>query len=73
MCYKIIQYAEYSCSHQTVTRQQVVDCRKRDCRFSPSHQTGMHTCGSTCSQMSVSCLTTLTANSRPPECFLIKD
>ncbi|KAG2123889.1 hypothetical protein BD769DRAFT_227132 [Suillus cothurnatus] len=50
MCYKIIQYAEYSCSHQTVTRQQVVDCRSRDCRFSPSHQTGAHSCGSTCSQ-----------------------
>ncbi|KAJ8594776.1 hypothetical protein M405DRAFT_449728 [Rhizopogon salebrosus TDB-379] len=50
MCYKIIQYGEYSCGHQSVTRQQVVDCRSRNCRFSPSHLSIAHSCGSTCSQ-----------------------
>jgi len=32
MCYKIIQYAEYSCGHQSVTRQQVVRYRLQHVR-----------------------------------------
>ncbi|KZT25258.1 hypothetical protein NEOLEDRAFT_1115081 [Neolentinus lepideus HHB14362 ss-1] len=50
MCYNIIQYAEYSCRHQIVTREQKVDCHARDCCFSRSHRTDQHNCVATCKQ-----------------------
>ncbi|KAF9219751.1 hypothetical protein BS17DRAFT_716575 [Gyrodon lividus] len=50
MCYKIIQYTEYSCEHQCIVRQQIVDCNEKKCRFSDMHDDEAHDCTITCAQ-----------------------
>ncbi|TFK51868.1 hypothetical protein OE88DRAFT_1629177 [Heliocybe sulcata] len=50
MCIKIVQYAEYTCGHQIVTREQVVDCHQQNCRLSRSHRSDVHDCTATCQQ-----------------------
>ncbi|KAH7922594.1 hypothetical protein BV22DRAFT_1017002 [Leucogyrophana mollusca] len=50
MCYNIVQYVEYDCSHQSPTRRQTVDCNDSNCRFSGFHQTTEHNCSETCAQ-----------------------
>ncbi|EPQ56607.1 hypothetical protein GLOTRDRAFT_39420 [Gloeophyllum trabeum ATCC 11539] len=50
MCYKIIQYVEYRCSHQYPTREQIVDCNSRNCRLSSLHRSDAHDCPSICRQ-----------------------
>ncbi|KIK93770.1 hypothetical protein PAXRUDRAFT_493888 [Paxillus rubicundulus Ve08.2h10] len=50
MCYRITQYSEYSCGHQFVIRQQIVDCNQQKCRFSGMHDSEYHSCAATCAQ-----------------------
>ncbi|EGO20747.1 hypothetical protein SERLADRAFT_399928 [Serpula lacrymans var. lacrymans S7.9] len=50
MCYNIIQYVEYACSHRFVTRRQKVDCNDKKCRFSNMHNAEEHNCINTCLQ-----------------------
>ncbi|KIJ20606.1 hypothetical protein PAXINDRAFT_66487, partial [Paxillus involutus ATCC 200175] len=50
MCYRIIQYSEYSCGHQFVIRQQIVDCNSQRCRLSGMHDNRNHNCAATCAQ-----------------------
>ncbi|KIJ65169.1 hypothetical protein HYDPIDRAFT_131516 [Hydnomerulius pinastri MD-312] len=50
MCFKFIQCAEHSCNHPSVTKQQIVDCNKRNCRFSGLHNGHTHQCTATCAQ-----------------------
>ncbi|KII87263.1 hypothetical protein PLICRDRAFT_112868 [Plicaturopsis crispa FD-325 SS-3] len=50
MCYTVVQYVEYSCSHRYPTRRQRVDCNSRTCKISDRHNTEPHDCSETCQQ-----------------------
>ncbi|KAF8552730.1 hypothetical protein OG21DRAFT_1415561 [Imleria badia] len=50
MCYNIIQYHEFQCTHCSLIKRQPVDCNYKYCRFSSRHETNLHDCASTCKQ-----------------------
>ncbi|KAN0088811.1 hypothetical protein V8E55_005868 [Tylopilus felleus] len=50
MCYIIIQYHEFGCTHVVFAKQQKVDCNNMYCPFSAMHQTEAHDCATTCKQ-----------------------
>ncbi|KAL6299507.1 hypothetical protein BKA93DRAFT_805987 [Sparassis latifolia] len=51
MCYHIVTYVEYGCSHQVRTRRQYVDCNGANCRVSRFHMPVEHDCANECADI----------------------
>ncbi|TFK39438.1 hypothetical protein BDQ12DRAFT_56237 [Crucibulum laeve] len=50
MCYALILYDQYSCTHQIMTKRQKMDCRKEYCGISENHTFAPHNCSETCAR-----------------------
>lgn len=50
MCYHLVTYIEYECSHQVLDRRHYIDCNTWTCRLSRFHNPTEHDCAAECTE-----------------------
>ncbi|KAH9952173.1 hypothetical protein B0H21DRAFT_716072 [Amylocystis lapponica] len=53
MCYHIVTFVEYSCTHRSRTGRHYIDCNTAHCRLSRFHRRDAHRCVELCYDMYV--------------------
>ncbi|EMD38268.1 hypothetical protein CERSUDRAFT_113437 [Gelatoporia subvermispora B] len=69
MCYFLIEYAVYNCTHQYPLQKHWVACNRQACTLSRNHQRTQHDCLRTCQQQALPDVDlVLPGNSHPVPC-----